>query len=165
MALPLICRPQTLPSRGPTTPRSFIRLRRKGAGITVNLIQEPADGYWSNVWLKKPWCACFWSGRATEDLMFSTAYEVWRAMERHPVGPPALPGTADQGSHRGRYSQSAAISMSKCRTFCGSKVAWSCQCTPTGWMPESTKITNGGAPFGNVYQMDSARIAERWWFA
>ena len=45
------------------------------AGININVIQEPADGYWSNVWLKKPWCASYWSGRATEDWMFSTAYE------------------------------------------------------------------------------------------
>ena len=47
----------------------------KAAGIDINVVQEPADGYWSNVWLKKPWCACYWSGRATEDWMFSTAYE------------------------------------------------------------------------------------------
>ncbi|KKM81233.1 hypothetical protein LCGC14_1331890 [marine sediment metagenome] len=45
------------------------------AGIKINLIQEPADGYWSNVWLKKPFCAVYWSGRATEDWMFSSAYE------------------------------------------------------------------------------------------
>ncbi len=44
------------------------------AGIEVNLIREPADGYWSNVWLKKPFVAVSWSGRATEDWMFSTAY-------------------------------------------------------------------------------------------
>ncbi|MFQ5623966.1 MAG: ABC transporter substrate-binding protein, partial [Paracoccaceae bacterium] len=47
----------------------------KKAGININVVREPADGYWSNVWLKKPFCACFWSGRATEDWMFSTAYE------------------------------------------------------------------------------------------
>ncbi|CAN0135775.1 unnamed protein product, partial [Chrysoparadoxa australica] len=47
----------------------------KAAGININLVQEPADGYWSNVWLKKPFCACYWSGRATEDWMFSSAYE------------------------------------------------------------------------------------------
>ncbi|MEC9311939.1 MAG: ABC transporter substrate-binding protein, partial [Pseudomonadota bacterium] len=35
----------------------------KAAGIDINVVQEPADGYWSNVWLKKPWCACYWSGR------------------------------------------------------------------------------------------------------
>jgi len=44
------------------------------AGIEINLIREPADGYWSNVWLKKPFVAVSWSGRATEDWMFSTAY-------------------------------------------------------------------------------------------
>ncbi len=44
------------------------------AGIEINVIREPDDGYWSNVWMKKPWCMCFWSGRATEDWMFSTAY-------------------------------------------------------------------------------------------
>ena len=27
----------------------------KGAGININVVQEPADGYWSNVWLKKGW--------------------------------------------------------------------------------------------------------------
>ncbi|MDJ0822674.1 MAG: ABC transporter substrate-binding protein, partial [Paracoccaceae bacterium] len=37
----------------------------KAAGININVVQEPADGYWSNVWLKKPFCACYWSGRAT----------------------------------------------------------------------------------------------------
>ncbi len=24
--------------------------------------------------MKKPWCMCYWGGRPTEDLMFSTAY-------------------------------------------------------------------------------------------
>jgi len=39
------------------------------------VVQEPADGYWSNVWLKKPFCAAYWGGRPTEDWMFSTAYK------------------------------------------------------------------------------------------
>jgi len=45
------------------------------AGININVIQEPADGYWSNVWLVKPFSASYWSGRSTEDWMFSSAYE------------------------------------------------------------------------------------------
>lgn len=44
------------------------------AGIDVKVVREPNDGYWSNVWLKKSFCTCFWSGRPTEDLMFTTAY-------------------------------------------------------------------------------------------
>lgn len=44
------------------------------AGIDIEVVREPNDGYWSNVWMKKPWCAVYWGGRPTEDWMFSTAY-------------------------------------------------------------------------------------------
>ena len=44
------------------------------AGITINIIREPNDGYWSNVWMQKPWCMCYWGGRPTCDWMFSQAY-------------------------------------------------------------------------------------------
>ena len=46
----------------------------KAAGISLNIVREPNDGYWSNVWNKKPFCACYWGGRPVEDQMFSTAY-------------------------------------------------------------------------------------------
>ena len=46
----------------------------KKAGININVVREPSDGYWSNVWTKKEFCMCYWSGRPTEDLMFSVAY-------------------------------------------------------------------------------------------
>jgi peptide/nickel transport system substrate-binding protein len=44
------------------------------AGLNVNVVREPKDGYWSNVWNKKPWCACYWGGRPTADWMFASAY-------------------------------------------------------------------------------------------
>jgi peptide/nickel transport system substrate-binding protein len=44
------------------------------AGININVVREPKDGYWSNVWNKKAWCTCYWGGRPTEDWMFTTAY-------------------------------------------------------------------------------------------
>ena len=46
----------------------------KPAGIEINVIREPNDGYWSNVWMNKPWCMSYWDGRPTPDWMFSTAY-------------------------------------------------------------------------------------------
>ncbi|HVZ01691.1 MAG TPA: ABC transporter substrate-binding protein [Dongiaceae bacterium] len=45
------------------------------AGINLNVINEPADGYWDNVWLKKPFIATDWAGRPTEDLMFSVEFK------------------------------------------------------------------------------------------
>lgn len=44
------------------------------SGIELTINREPNDGYWNNVWMKKPFCACYWGGRPTEDWMFSTAY-------------------------------------------------------------------------------------------
>jgi peptide/nickel transport system substrate-binding protein len=46
----------------------------KEAGIDIEVVREPKDGYWSNVWNKKPWSACYWGGRPTEDWMFKSAY-------------------------------------------------------------------------------------------
>jgi len=60
---------------GATDSGQLLQNSARDANINIFLAQEPSDGYWSNVWLKKPWCACYWSGRATEDWMFSTAYE------------------------------------------------------------------------------------------
>ena len=44
------------------------------AGIDITVRREPEDGYWSNVWLKKPFCMGYWNGRPTEDDMFSLVY-------------------------------------------------------------------------------------------
>jgi peptide/nickel transport system substrate-binding protein len=44
------------------------------AGINIEVVREPTDGYWSNVWNKKGWCACYWGGRPTQDWMYSSAY-------------------------------------------------------------------------------------------
>jgi len=46
----------------------------KASGVELVPKQVPDDGYWKDVWLKHPWCASFWSGRPTEDWMFTQAY-------------------------------------------------------------------------------------------
>ena len=43
-------------------------------GLKTNIVREPADGYWSNVWNSKPFCACVWGARPVEDLILSIAY-------------------------------------------------------------------------------------------
>ncbi len=44
------------------------------ANIDITANRVPNDGYWSNVWMKHPWAASYWSGRPTEDWMFSQGY-------------------------------------------------------------------------------------------
>jgi peptide/nickel transport system substrate-binding protein len=46
----------------------------KKAGIDIEISKAPVDGYWKEVWMKKPWASSRWAGRPTEDMMFSTTY-------------------------------------------------------------------------------------------
>lgn len=52
----------------------LIAASAREAGIDIEVVREPKDGYWSNVWNKKGWCACYWGGRPTQDWMYSAAY-------------------------------------------------------------------------------------------
>ena len=45
----------------------------KKAGIEINVVREPNDSYWDNVWLKKPWCLCYWGGRPVADMFLSVS--------------------------------------------------------------------------------------------
>ena len=47
----------------------------KRAGIDINVVREPNDGYWSDVWLVKPWCMVTWGARPTPDVMYTLAYQ------------------------------------------------------------------------------------------
>ena len=44
------------------------------AGIKLEIKREPGDGYWSEVWNKQPFSMSYWSGRATQDQHYSTAF-------------------------------------------------------------------------------------------
>ncbi len=134
-----------------------------GAGIDINVVQEPDDGYWSNVWLKKPWCACYWSGRATEDWMFSTAYESgvpWNDTQWENARFQELLLTARaelDSSKRGEmYGEMQALMSAEGGTVVPMYANYV--------DAHSTALTNSGT-VGNVFQMDSSRLVERWWFA
>ena len=47
----------------------------KKAGIKIKPVREANDGYWSDVWLKKPWVFVKWGARPTPDNMFTLAYK------------------------------------------------------------------------------------------
>ena len=43
-------------------------------GLEINLAPEPADDYWDRVWLKAPFVASYWKGRASATHMLASAY-------------------------------------------------------------------------------------------
>ncbi|WP_299349028.1 ABC transporter substrate-binding protein [uncultured Shimia sp.] len=135
----------------------------KAAGIDINVVQEPSDGYWSNVWLKKPWCACYWSGRATEDWMFSVNYAVgapWNDNHWDNARFQELMLSAraelDSAKRKEQYREMQGLLSSEGGTVIPMYANYV--------DAHSTKLTNSGT-IGNVFQMDSSRLMERWWFA
>ncbi|RWC49816.1 MAG: ABC transporter substrate-binding protein [Mesorhizobium sp.] len=44
------------------------------AGIQIEVVREPADGYWTNVWAKAPFHATVWGARPSADMILTTAY-------------------------------------------------------------------------------------------
>ena len=44
------------------------------SGIDIEVIREPNDGYWSDVWLVKPFVSSAWGARPTADMIFTQAY-------------------------------------------------------------------------------------------
>jgi len=44
------------------------------AGIDVDVVREANDGYWANVWLKKPFALSGWGQRPTPDIIFTLGY-------------------------------------------------------------------------------------------
>ncbi len=47
----------------------------KPAGINVKVVREPSDGYYSDVWLVKPFTLVSWGARPTPDVMYTLAYK------------------------------------------------------------------------------------------
>ncbi|TPE51618.1 ABC transporter substrate-binding protein [Amaricoccus solimangrovi] len=45
------------------------------AGIDLNIVREPTDGYWSNVWNVKPFTLGQWGARPTPDMILSLVYQ------------------------------------------------------------------------------------------
>ena len=135
----------------------------KAAGININVVQEPADGYWSNVWLKKGWSACYWSGRATEDWMFSTAYEEgvpwndtqWDSDDSARFQELLLMGRKELDSAKRReiYTEMQMILRDE-----GGVVL---PMFANYVQAVSNKIATPET-IGNLWQMDNARMAERW---
>tara|TARA_B110000503_G_C7159875_1_gene419142 strand:- start:59 stop:1600 length:1542 start_codon:yes stop_codon:yes gene_type:complete len=131
-----------------------------GSGININVVQEPADGYWSNVWLKKPWCASYWSGRATEDWMFSTAYEVdapWNDSQwDHPRFQELLLSARaelDSAKRAEQYGEMQLILRDEGGVIIPMFANYVQGLSTSIQTPETV---------GNLWQMDNGRMAERW---
>jgi peptide/nickel transport system substrate-binding protein len=52
----------------------FFQSSAAQCGIDVQISRAPNDGYYSSLWMKRPFMATYWGGRPTADFIFSLAY-------------------------------------------------------------------------------------------
>ena len=145
----------------------LIAASAKKAGIEIELVREPNDGYWSNVWNKKGWCACYWSGRPTQDWMYSSAYTAdnnwndtaWRSTDSakkfNSVIEQARAET-DDAKRQSQYHEAQQL----LHDDGGAIVAmWANYITA-----HSKKLAHADQVAAN-WQNDGNKLSERWWFA
>ena len=137
------------------------------AGIEIEVVREPSDGYWSNVWNKKGWCACYWGGRPTQDWMYSAAYTAdtewndtaWKGTEsadRFNEVVVAARSETDQAKRQDLYWEAQRLLQDDG----GAVVAmWA-----NFIAAHSKDLANEGNVAAN-WENDGNKIMERWWFA
>ena len=133
------------------------------AGIEINVVREPNDGYWGNVWLKKDWVFSYWGGRPTEDWMFTMAYAAdaaWNEAhwQHEKFNKLLLQGRSeiDEGKRREIYHEMQRI----CRDEGGSVVP---MFNNYVWAVND-RVKNSGQIAANKV-LDGQLAALRWWFA
>jgi len=135
----------------------------RAAGITINPVREPADGYWSNVWLVKPFTFVQWGARPTPDVMFTLAYKddaAWNeARWKNPRFNELLlqaKAELDENRRAEMYREMQVL----CRDDGGTIVPFFRN--RTGAMRDTVGRPDQIA--GN-WELDGARGYHRWWFA
>ena len=135
-------------------------------GIEIEVVREPKDGYWSNVWNKKGWSACYWGGRPTEDWMFAAAYTddtewndtAWKgtdASARFNELVRAARAELDMDKRRAMYHECQALVNDDGGTICPMFANY------------IEGVANNLAHHENVatnWDFDGRKASERWWF-
>jgi peptide/nickel transport system substrate-binding protein len=133
------------------------------AGIDVNVVREPNDGYYADVWLKKPFCMVQWGARPTPDVMYTLAYKADAAWnESHWKNPRfnelllAAKTELDQDKRTAMYREMHQL----LRDDGGTIIPMF-----TNFVYAHRKTVAHGKNLAASWQMDGARGCSRWWFA
>lgn len=135
----------------------------KAAGITINVSREPNDGYYSDVWLKKPWCVVQWGARPTPDVMYSLAYKsdaAWNEShwqnERFNELLLQAKSELDNDLRAEMYGEMGMLA----RNDGGTIIPFF-----PNFVYARRKNVQHGENLAASWQMDGARACSRWWFA
>ncbi len=135
----------------------------KKAGINIEVERVPSDGYYSDTWLVKPWCAVQWGARPTPDVMYSLAYKddaAWnesRWVDNKRFNSLLREGKSELDNARRKeiYREMALIANQEGGTVI--------PFFPNFVYARRTNVRHTGQ-LAASWQIDGARGAHRWWF-
>ena len=135
----------------------------KAAGININVVREPNDGYYSDVWLKKPFSAVSWGARPTPDVMFTLAYKddaAWNESywqnERFNELLLQAKGELDDSLRAEMYREMCVLM----RNDGGTLLPFF-----NNWVYARGKGVERDEAVAASWSCDGARAASRWWFS
>ncbi len=153
------------PFAGATDAALLYREHAARAGIGIEVVKTPEDGYWDNVWTKKPLCAERWSGRVNADVMLSLAYTAdgikagWNPTFMDDPRVNTLVADArrefDEAKRKQMYAEAQKIIHDE-----GGAIIFA---FADFLDATSSKVQHG--PLSGEWTLDGGRAAERWWFA
>jgi len=134
----------------------------KASGIDISVKREPNDGYYSDVWLKKPWCVVQWGARPTPDVMYSLAYKddaAWNEShwqnERFNELLLKAKAELDNDLRAEMYREMATLAKDDGGTII--------PFFPNFVYARRSNVKHG-PELAASWQMDGARACSRWWF-
>ena len=135
----------------------------KKAGIEIKVVREPKDGYWSNVWMKKPWSFSYWFGSPIADRTLTTTYLGTAAWNETRMNIPefdklliAARGETDEARRAEMYAEMQKIIHERGGALTPMFASYV--------NAHSDKLTHG-PEVSSSGDLDGLKFVERWWFA
>lgn len=132
-------------------------------GLDIEVVREPGDGYWSDVWMKKPLFAGSWGPRPVPDMILTSAYASTAAWNEGAFSNARFDellvsarGELDEAKRGEMYGEMQRILSNE-----GGSVIPFFRSYVYG---RSNSIAHSGQ-LGSDWPLDGYRAMERWWTA
>ena len=148
---------------GATDMCTLYQQHAKAAGIDITVVREASDGYYSDVWLKKPFCVASWGARPTADVIFTEAYKSkvpwnesrWESAQFDKLLLQAK-SEIDEAKRAEMYGEMCSIARDNGGTLIPMFLNFV--------YARTSKVKHGEKLAAN-WELDGARGPSRWWFA
>jgi peptide/nickel transport system substrate-binding protein len=135
----------------------------KKAGLDIEVGREPGDGYWSDIWLKRPFYTGGWGPRPVPDMIFTSVYFSGAAWNETSFSNArfdelllAARAELDESKRAQMYSEMQRL----VRDEAGAVIPFFRNFV----YPRRKEIAHSGA-LGGDWQLDGLKAMERWWRA